>query len=340
MPADIHHKVYVLPKFSSRDYYSLMRCFANLEGFEENDVAKFRLMVLKHTFEFGWKAAVAAYAVPKSTLFDWKRVYEKSNRRLSSLVPKSTRPHRTRLARFDPRLVELVKTIRQEYGSISKYKLKLFLDEYARELGVPNYGHSKIGKLIKRHGYFFTSHKRKQSKSRLLLPRLKRCPVQSSPGYIEMDSVVIYIFSHRYYFVTVIDIMTKFAWVKLTTSLSSKAARLAMEEFKSRYNYSIREVQTDNGHEFLGEFDRYLTSERIPHQFSYPRSPKVNGVVERFNRTLQDEFINQTNSLYQEIEVLNAHLLKYLSWYNTKRPHYSLKYLTPIQYLNQFHSEK
>lgn len=339
MPSDFHKRLYILPRFTSEQYHALMRSWNNLSGFESNDVAQFRFTVLKHCYEFGWQAAVAAYNVPKSTLFDWKRRYEKSGKRLASLIPKSTKPHHLKLAIFDPRLLELVKSIRLEYGAISKYKLKLFLDEYAKSLGIASYGHSKIGKLIKRHHYFFDKQKRSRSRRKLLYPRLKRTPKQTTPGYIEMDAVIIYALNNRYYFITVIDIVTKFAWVKLTTNLSSMQSTVAITEFRSIYQHSIREVQTDNGHEFLGDFDKYLMQQNIPHQFIYPRSPKINGVVERFNRTLQDEFLDRTDSLYQGTEVLNQHLHKYISWYNTLRPHYSLNYLSPVQYLTQLHSE-
>jgi transposase InsO family protein len=339
MSADFNQKLYILPKFSPGQYHALMRSWINLVGFEENDAAKFRLAVLNHCYDFGWKAAVAAFKVPKSTLFDWKRRYQSSGRKLASLVPKSTKPHHAKLAVFDPRLVELVAYLRQEYGCISKYKLKLFLDEYARSLSIRSYGHSKIGKLIKRHNYFFNRPKKRKTKVKLLHPRLKRTPKETVPGYIEMDSVTVYITSHRYYFITAIDIVTKFAWVKLTRTLSSKQAALAVVEFKAQYQL-IREIQTDNGHEFLGEFEIYLSQKNIPHQFIYPRSPKINGVVERFNRTLRDEFLNRNNSAGADTDTLNQHLLRYLSWYNTKRPHYSLNYMTPVQYLSRLHSEK
>lgn len=339
MPADLHHIKYILPRFTPGQYHALMRSWTNLSGFESNDVAQFRHLVLRLVYDFGWKAAVAAYKVPKSTLFDWKKKYELSGKRLSSLVPKSTRPHHLRQALFDPRFLQVIKSLRQEYGAISKYKLKLFLDEYAKSQGLPGYGHSTIGKLIKRHHYFFNKKKRKKSRSRLLSPRLKRSPKQTTPGYIEMDAVTVYVLNQRYYFITAIDVVTKFAWVMFTTNLSSRQAKLAVTEFRLHYQYRVREMQTDNGHEFLGEFDQYLQQENIPHQFIYPRSPKVNGVVERFNRTLRDEFLSRTDSVYLGSERLNQHLLRYLNWYNTQRPHYSLNYMTPSQFLSSLHSE-
>lgn len=338
MPADFHKVIHILPKYTSGQYYALMRSWANLNGFESNDIAQFRFTVLKHCYDFGWKAAVSAFSVPKSTLFDWKRVYEQSGKRLNSLVPSSTKPHHTRLLVTDPGMVELIKSIRQDYGRVSKYKLKVFLDAYAKSLGMSGYGYQKIAKIIKRNHYFFDP--RPKQKHHILKVRLKSHPREILPGYLEMDSVTVYHLSKKLYFITVIDVVTRFAWVKLTFTLSSSQAAVALQEFIQQYKPTIRTVQTDNGHEFLGEFDRYLIHENISHQFIYFRSPKINGVVERFNRTIQDEFINRTDELYtQDWLMLDQKLLKYLTWYNTQRPHYSLHYLSPVQYLSQLHSD-
>ena len=338
MPADVHTVRYLLPKFSRGQYYALMRSWANLSGFESNDIAKFRFKVISHAYDFGWQAAVAAFGVPKSTLFDWKKVYEDSGKKLNSLVPISTRPKRIRLMVTDPRVVDFIRSMRQEYGRVSKYKLKVFLDEYVKTLGLSSYGYQKIAKIIKRNHYFFDPPPKQRH--RILKVRLKSHPKESIPGYLEMDSVTIYVASKKLYFITIIDVVTRFAWAKLALSLSSAQAKLALQEFMVQYIHPIRAVQTDNGHEFLAEFDEYLRQENIPHQFIYFRSPKINGVVERFNRTIQDEFLNRSDEIYtQDWDRLSQKLVHYLTWYNTRRPHYSLKYLSPMQYLSQLHSE-
>lgn len=264
MPFKNHKLKYTFPKFSPAGYYALMVSWRNMSGFEENDVAKFRLKVLNHLYQFGWKAAVSAYEVKKSTLFDWKTRFEKSGKKLSSLVPRSTRPQHTRTMTVDPRLTDFIRSMRETYGSISKYKLKPFLDEYAQSLETAGYGLDKIAKIIKRNHYFFETRPKTKRRIKPFISRLKKAPRQTEPGYIEMDSITLYVNSKKYYFVTAIDIVTKFAWCKLTTGLSSRAAKQAVEEFITNYWYPIREIQTDNGHEFWGEFDAYLQTQNIP----------------------------------------------------------------------------
>jgi transposase InsO family protein/transposase-like protein len=325
-----------IPRFSATGYYAFMVSFRNLSGFEENDIAQFRFKALEHCYTFGWKAAMAAFGVKKSTLFDWRRLYEQSGRKLNSLVPKSTRPHQTRRMATNAQLLAFIKSMREEHGNVGKMKLKPFLDAYARSLGLTTYGFDKIGLIIKRNHYFFDKPKRRKTR-KLLQPRLKHAPNQSQPGYIEMDSITLYVLNRKLYFITAIDVVTRLAWCKLVPSLSSVQARQALEEFRAYCPYPIWEIQTDNGHEFLKEFDVYLQGQDIPHQFIYPRSPRINGTVERFNRTIQDEFLSRCDELYtQEWDKFQTKLSRYLIWYNTQRPHYSLKYQTPMAYLQQF----
>ncbi|MEF3245380.1 MAG: integrase core domain-containing protein [Caldisericaceae bacterium] len=85
--------------------------------------------------------------------------------------------------------------------------------------------------------------------------------------------------------------------------------------------------------EFQGLFDEYLKKRNINHNFIYPRCPRINGFVERANRTLQEEFIAlHFNLLLEDIEKFNRKLIDYLVWYNTERPHESLNNLTPINF--------
>ncbi len=284
MSHEIDRTRHILPKQSNGNYNTLMKLISNSLTFSVSDAAKFRLHVLDHYYKYGIKSACHAFNIPRSTIYDWKKMFEKSGKKIFSLIPKSTRPINLRQMTTDPKLIEFIKTMRKEYGSLSKYKIKPFLDEYARQLGLPLYGTTKIGVIIRRRKYFYdTKSKRKVRRRKPLTLRLKRSPKETVPGYVEMDSITVYVLGRRYYFVTAIDIVTKFAWVKLTTGLSSGQARQALIEFRSQYDQVLRAIQTDNGHEFLGEFNEYLDRILIRHEFIYQKSPKVNGVIERFN---------------------------------------------------------
>jgi len=329
---------YILPKLAKGNYNTLMKLISNSLKFSVSDCAKFRLHVLDHYFRHGIKSTCHAFSLPRSTVYDWRKVFLLSKRKIISLVLKSTRPIKTRSMKIDLKLLEFIKTFREEYGNISKYKIKPFLDEYAKENNLPLYGTTKIGVIIKRKHFFFeTRPKRKKATKRPLTVRLKHAPKEKELGYVEMDSITIHMVDKKYYFVTAIDIVTKFAWVKMTKNHSAGEALLALKEFVSIYKHNLRTIQTDNGTEFLGEFDEYLSNLKIKHEFIYLRSPKINGVVERFNRTIQEEFIQRNDDLILSDKLkFTLKLNNYLIWYNTKRPHYSLGQISPTEYMQRF----
>lgn len=317
-----------------------MKTLTNAFSFDLSDVARYRQHVLQFFYAHGRRATLNAFSVKQSTLYGWKKAYEDSGKRLSVLIPASTRPHQTRTMTTDWRLEVFIKQLRKEYGNLSKYKISVFLKEYAASLGLASYSPGKIQKIINRRNYYFEpKNKKRKTMIRPLSTRLKRAPKERLPGYIEMDALTLYVLNRKYYFVTAIDIVTKFAWCQLTTSLSSLKATSALKEFTKAYAHPVRVVQTDNGGEFLGYFHQYLKVKGITHEFIYPRSPKINGVVERFNRTLKEEFLNRTDSLHHDVLLFNQKLTKYLNWYNQKRPHYSLGYTTPAEYLRLYQKE-
>ena len=74
--------------------------------------------------------------------------------------------------------------------------------------------------------------------------------------------------------------------------------------------------------------------------FLYHRCPRINGYVERANRTLQEEFIDYAlDLLFQDLPNFNSELMKYLIFYNTKRAHRGLNNLSPIDYVLKCYPE-
>ena len=54
-------------------------------------------------------------------------------------------------------------------------------------------------------------------------------------------------------------------------------------------NLKIKSIRSDHGGEFENEiFENFCNKKGITHNFSFPRTPQQNGVVERKNRTLQE----------------------------------------------------
>lgn len=320
-------------------YNRLMKHWHNIARFDTSQPARFRLTVLEFFNEHGLKATTDAFNVSPSTIYLWRSKMTNSGGKLSSLIPQSTRPKHTRTMVVDPRLAMLIKSVRKQYGRVGKETLKPLLDAYAQELGITGYGMTKIGKIIKRNNYFFDQYKivkRRKSRSGL---RTRSCPKVTTPGYIQLDSITIYVAGIKRYFLTAIDIYTKLATARLVPTLAAKHTVGFISDFQMHLSYPIHTIQTDNGSEFLGVFAEYVESLELTHIYSFPHTPTANGYVERFNWTIQDNFTNRCDELWtNEIEKVKPKLDNFLSWYNTVRPHQSLGRMTPAAFTEQYFS--
>ena len=324
---------YMFDKRTHFRYLRLMKTLNSTLKYESSDPAKFRFHVIKYASEYGLKATLSAFNLKKSTFYTWRNKYLKSGKKLVSLVPHSTRPVTVRSMEVDWQLVDFIKETRKKYGNVGSSIIKPFLDVYAKQIGVKTIGHTTIEKVIKRRKLTFEVRKRSQRKIVFQKLRTRKSPKVMSPGYIEVDTIEIRTFHHTYYFVSIIDIFTRFAYVELLASKSSGCTRDSLIRFRKNYRHVVYSVQTDNGSEFFKSFHEYLDEQKIKHIFTYPNSPKLNGVVERFNRTVQEEFINRSKDFGFNQDNFQTKLTNYLTWYNNSRPHSSLGYQSPMQFI-------
>jgi len=90
----------------------------------------------------------------------------------------------------------------------------------------------------------------------------------------------------------------------------------------------------DGESEFQNAFERECQRRGIKLFVLPPRSPKLNGHLERAQRTYTEEFYEVTDTNFNMPE-LNQALLSWENVYNTIRPHQSLVYLTPVEYIER-----
>ena len=103
--------------------------------------------------------------------------------------------------------------------------------------------------------------------------------------------------------------------------------------FKRVYPFEIKVWQNDNGHENLGFFEQRLKQDKVKQVFSYPHCPKINAYIERFNRTLREEFLDEHGVLLRQKDVFDKYLIDWLVYYNAQRPHFSLGLKSPLQHI-------
>ena len=96
--------------------------------------------------------------------------------------------------------------------------------------------------------------------------------------------------------------------------------------------FQVKAVQVDGGSEFMAQFEQACQEKNIRLFVLPPRSPKLNGYVERAHRMHVEEFY-QVYADDWEIPVMNKVLEEWERIYNQVRPHHSLDNLTPKEYI-------
>lgn len=306
----------------------------------EATVAKTRKHILDFYREYGEAATRKAFGVDRKLIYVWKQRL-KANPSLLSLNPLSTRPRTVRSMNTHPQISAFIKDLRLKYPRLGKEKIKPLLDRHCLKLGLTSISVSTIGKVIKRNHYFYRKPGRiyhlpgskwEQTKARKRL-RVKYAPSHRECGHIQSDTVLKITNGIKEYFYSAIDTKLKFGLTLNYKSLNSLNNRDFYLKFKNVYPGTIRDWQTDNGQENLGEFDKELIRDGIPHLFTYPRCPKINGVIERYNRTIQEEFIDNHLDIIHDRIRFNQKLAEYVIFYLTERVHKSIGNKTPIDYL-------
>jgi len=313
----------------------------SLRRFSKDEVAPERLKIIEFYKEYGEKTTRKAFGVRRNTIWVWKKRLKDSKNSISSLIPTSTVPKSKRGMSTDYRIVEFIKTLRGKHPRLGKEKIKPLLDKYCRQEQIKSLSVSTIGKVIKRKNFFFQKSgkvyhnpesgfaKRKKTKR----IRVRYAPKPTDVGYLEMDTVLYFVDGIRNYFYSAIDVKSKFVFSYHYKNLNSQNTVDFFKKVELVYPFPITTIQTDNGLEFLGDFEDYLKKRNIPHVFIYPRCCKINGVVERYQRSLQEEFIDNNLDTIHNPTLFTRKLIEYLLFFNTERVHKAHGLKTPMDYL-------
>jgi transposase InsO family protein len=152
----------------------------------------------------------------------------------------------------------------------------------------------------------------------------------------------------RVYLNAVVDTFSSHTWGFLHVSKRPEAAVALLHNdvlpFYAERALEVTAILTDNGREYCGTdahpYEVYLALNDIEHRTTKLRTPQTNGFVERFNRTVLEEFFRQAfrTKLYESVEALQADLDAWLVHYNTERPHlgYRNQGRRPIETINQY----
>lgn len=318
--------------------------------------AQRRLQILEFWRRHGLAAACEAFQVSRRTLFLWRAKLNAEGGNLAALAPGSTAPKHRRERQWPAVLVAEIRRLRQAHPNLAKEKLHVLLLPFAATRGLACPSARTIGRLIadapdkmrtRPRGLGAPGKPKAVRQPRLRKPKHFRA---TRPGHcVALDSIELRHDGQRRYLITCTDLHSHFAWAWATRSHASTAAAQFFRLIQTVFPFAIEAVLTDNGSEFQRHFATALAERLFTHWHTHPKTPRMNAHCERFNRTLQEEFVDYHYDLLfiDELTEFNLELLRWLSWYNLQRPHFSLtapipgrktrRLLSPVQFLQTTH---
>ena len=131
---------------------------------------------------------------------------------------------------------------------------------------------------------------------------------------------------------TAIDDATRVRALKIYVRHNQQNAIDFVDYVIDKFPFRIHTIRTDRGHEFQSKFHWYVEEDKgVRHVYIKPRSPQLNGKVERSHRTDQEEFY-QLLSYTDDVD-LNEKLKHWEHFYNFNRPHGAFDGKTPYEAL-------
>ena len=310
------------------------------------DKAKHKARVLAFWQKHGIQATMDAFTVKRRTLFLWKSRLKEGDGRLEALNERSKRPKSIRTRVWSPDIIAEIKRQRVDHPNLGKEKVREAVADLCRQRSLSCPSSSTIGNIIHDLGGLRMFPTKVRHNGQIVQrKRAKRARkphgfTATFPGHCgSFDTIEKIIHGLRRYVITFTDVYSRWSFAWATTSHASQAAKEFFELVTFLFPFPLEYILTDNGSEFMKHFDAEVKRLHKEHWHTYPKTPKMNAHAERFNRTIQEEFVD-----YHEPELLNPvtfnmALVKHLLWHNTERPHWSLGLKSPLQFI-QLHYPK
>lgn len=312
------------------------------------DKAKYKAKVLVFWEKHGLAATLDAFPVKRSTLFLWKKQLQDGSGRLEALNEKPKAPKVRRKRECREAVIAEIKRQRFLHPNLGKEKIHPLLQKFCRDKHLDCPAPSTIGRLIKDCGGLrvFPQKVRHNGqvvplKRQKVLRKPKNLKAEYPGHLVALDTVERFVHGLRRYIITFEDIYTRFSFAWATKSHASKAAKEFFDYCRLVFPYPFVFVLTDNGSEFKKHFSEELNRLHLIHYHTYPKTPKMNAHVERFNRTIQEEFIDYHVGALLNPTAFNLKLMNWLIWYNTLRPHHAFQNkLSPVQFITSLERAK
>ena len=278
------------------------------------------------------------FDISPQTFYRWKRRY--NPRHIASLEDRSHRPKHVRQPTYSVELVKAVLKLREEYPRWGKDKLVILLQREGFDCSASTVG--RIIRRLKQRGVLrepmpnHISARRRQWQRPYAIRKPKEYVANKPGDIVEVDTLDVrplpgIILKHF----TAHDVISRWNIVSVYSRATAITAALFLDTLEKRMPFPVKAIQVDGGAEFEAVFEEECQKRGINLFVLPPRSPKLNGGVERAHRTHTEEFYEVTESSF-DLSELKDELLEWEGVYNTVRPHQALGYVTPLKFLEQW----
>jgi putative transposase len=313
-------------------------------GHELSREARKRLAWMDHYGTHGENASLTCryFGISRQTFYRWRRRYDPYD--LTTLEDRSHRPRRVRRPTWSPQLAEAVRELREQYPRWGKDKLVVLLRRDGWEVSTSMVG--RILSALKARGVLAEpvrssiSTRRRQRRRPYAIRKPRDYQVKSPGDLVELDTLDVRPMPDKALkHFTARDLISRWDVVEAHTRATANTASQFLDTIQARMPFEIRAFQVDGGSEFEAQFEAECQRRGLLLFVLPPRSPKLNGAVERAQRTHTEEFY-EVNDFSLDIVTLNQELEHWERVYNTVRPHQALGYLTPQEFLRRWRSQK
>lgn len=270
-----------------------------------------------------------AVGVPRSTLYRWQ----------GRADPLSRRPRRVRQPQRPQGLAEAVERLRLDHPMWGKEKLGPIL----RKQGYPT-SNATVGRIIGaliRRGTVQpvpalirkVAAKAAPKKRPHAIRKPKGVTFEKPGDVVQIDTLSIYPLpgvSIKHF--NAYDPFAKWTVARPCKRATAKNAAEFLDAVLEQMPDPLKAIQIDGGSEFMAEFEQACADKNLPLYVLPPRSPKLNGAVERCNGAWRYEFYACAD-LPTRIDKIAQMVGAFQNLYNHHRPHAALAGKTPAEYL-------
>ncbi len=295
-----------------------------MDYYEQREVRR-KLRILRDVERLGSVVKTCRYhGIGRASFYRWRALFSKHGE--AGLRNKRSVPH-SHPNKVKPEIEEKVLYLRRKYY-LGPERIMWYMARY-HDMHLSESG---IYCILKRHGL---NRLPKGTRKRKL--HTKRYNKQVPGHHIQMDVKFLTFHKNgqkiRRFQYTAIDDATRIRALKIYDKHTQANAIDFTEYVIQKFPFRIKEIRTDNGHEFQAKFHWHVEDRGIRHAYIKPRSPQLNGKVERSHRSDGQEFYQLLT--YKDDVDLEAKLAEWENFYNLARPHGAHKGKTPYEALRE-----